>query len=308
MSRRPLSLKSAPAANRGDSKRPAPSGKAKQPQAERGSRSGKAAAPQAERSGRPERHQGGGRPARGDALSLPRMLSRLGFCSRSQAEALVVDGRVTVNGQVVTTLSRRVNPSDVLTVDGRKVTAAAPCYLLLNKPRGLVTTARDEQGRNTIYSCLQAWGERHIAPVGRLDQASEGLLLLTNDSKFAARLLDPQSHLDKTYHVQIDRIFTAEECLRCEQGQEVNGEWLVAKKMRVLRQGEKNCWLEVVLDEGKNRQIRRLLEALGVEVQRLVRIAFGPLQLGELAKGEARELTASELAALQRALSASSEA
>ena len=97
---------------------------------------------------------------------------------------------------------------------------------------------------------------------------------------------------------------TAEECLRCEQGQEINGEWLVAKKMRVLRQGEKNCWLEVVLDEGKNRQIRRLLEALGVEVQRLMRIAFGPLQLGELAKGEARELTVSELAALQHALEA----
>lgn len=305
MSRRPLSLKSAPAAKRGDNKRPAPSSKARQQQAERGNRGDTAM--QAER-GRTERHQGGGRPARGDALSLPRMLSRLGYCSRSQAEALVVAGRVAVNGQVVTTLSRRVNPSDQLAVDGRKVTAAAPCYLLLNKPRGLVTTARDEQGRNTVYSCLSAWGERHIAPVGRLDQASEGLLLLTNDSKFAARLLDPQSHLDKTYHVQIDRIFTAEECLRCEQGQEVNGEWLVAKKMRVLRQGEKNCWLEVVLDEGKNRQIRRLLEALGVEVQRLVRIAFGPLQLGELAKGEARELTASELAALQRALTANDEA
>lgn len=305
MSRRPLSLKATPTTNRSDNKRPAASGKNATAQAERGGR--KNAQPTAERAGRPERQHSGGRAARGDALSLPRMLSRLGFCSRSQAEALVVEGRVTVNGQVVTTLSRRVNPSDALTVDGRKVTAATPCYILLNKPRGLVTTARDEQGRNTIYSCLGAWDGRHIAPVGRLDQASEGLLLLTNDSKFAARLLDPNNHLDKTYHVQVDRIFTAEECLRCEQGQEINGEWLAAKKMRVLRQGEKNCWLEVVLDEGKNRQIRRLLESLGVEVQRLVRIAFGPLQLGETAKGEARELTASELAALQQALNNSSE-
>ncbi|MBQ1782942.1 MAG: rRNA pseudouridine synthase [Gammaproteobacteria bacterium] len=259
--------------------------------------------------GRPDSRQpGAGRPKTGDVVSLPRMLSRMGFCSRSEAEAMVINGRVAVNGQIVTATSRRVDPKkDKLAVDGKAVTAAAPCYLMLNKPRGLVTTARDEQGRDTIYNCLGAWAGRHLAPVGRLDQASEGLLLITNDSRLASRLLDPKSHLDKTYHVQIDRIFTAEDCARCEAGLDLEGEWLVAKSVKLLRSGEKNCWLEVVLDEGKNRQIRRLLEALGVQVQRLVRIAFGPLALGELAKGEARELTAGELASLQRALQARDE-
>lgn len=253
--------------------------------------------------GRGERQPSTGRPKSGEVVSLPRMLSRMGYCSRSEAEALVINGRVAVNGQIVTATSRRVDPNkDKLAVDGKAITAAAPCYLMLNKPRGLVTTARDEQGRDTIYNCLGAWAGRHLAPVGRLDQASEGLLLITNDSRLASRLLDPKSHLDKTYHVQIDRIFTAEDCARCEAGLDLEGEWLVAKSVKLLRSGEKNCWLEVVLDEGKNRQIRRLLEALGVQVQRLVRIAFGPLTLGELAKGEARELTAGELAALQRAL------
>lgn len=253
--------------------------------------------------GRGERQPSAGRPKSGEVVSLPRMLSRMGYCSRSEAEAMVINGRVAVNGQIVTATSRRVDPNkDKLAVDGKAVTAAAPCYLMLNKPRGLVTTARDEQGRDTIYNCLGAWAGRHLAPVGRLDQASEGLLLITNDSRLAARLLDPKSHLDKTYHVQIDRIFSAEDCARCEAGLDLDGEWLVAKSVKLLRTGEKNCWLEVVLDEGKNRQIRRLLEALGVQVQRLVRIAFGPLTLGDLAKGEARELTAGELAALQRAL------
>ena len=173
---------------------------------------------------------------------------------------------------------------------------------MLNKPRGIVTTAADEKGRDTVYSLLPGnlpW----IAPVGRLDRASEGLLLLTNDSEWAARITDPESHIEKTYHVQIDAV--AEEPLieRLKRGLEMpNGEVLKAKQVKLLRATQKRSWLEIVLDEGKNRQIRRMLDALGTPVLRLVRVAVGPLQLGELAKAEYRALRDHEKAAVDRAL------
>lgn len=175
---------------------------------------------------------------------------------------------------------------------------------MLNKPRGTVTTASDEQGRESVYAYLDAnlpW----LAPVGRLDKASEGLLLLTNDSEWAARILDPETHLDKTYHVQIASL--ADDTLLAKLIQRTSGtdgEILRAKKARILRQGEKNTWLEIVLDEGKNRQIRRMLAALGIEVLRLVRVAIGPLALGTLKKGSSRSLTSGEKKDLDKALRA----
>ena len=191
-------------------------------------------------------------------------------------------------------------------IDGQSLTAAAKVYLLVNKPRGVVTTAADEKGRDTVYSLLDAdlpW----VAPVGRLDKASEGLLLLTNDTQWAARITDPETHLDKTYHVQIGTI--ADEALirTLQTGLRASdGEVLRAKRASRLRQGERNSWVEIVLDEGKNRQIRRMLEGLGVEVLRLVRIAIGPLALGDLAKGAVRRLTPEEKGAMDRVMRKSS--
>jgi 23S rRNA pseudouridine2605 synthase len=183
---------------------------------------------------------------------------------------------------------------DRIEMDGAVIQAAEKIYLMMNKPRGLVTTADDERGRETVYSLLPknlAW----IAPVGRLDKASEGLLLFTNDSEWAARITDPEAHLDKTYHVQIDRVADTELIGTLESGVEVGGgERFRAKGVRTLRSGGKTCWLEIVLDEGKNRQIRRMLEACGVQVLRLVRVAIGELQLGSLAKGTHRMLSAEE--------------
>ncbi len=172
-------------------------------------------------------------------------------------------------------------------------------YWMLNKPRGLVTTSDDEQGRETVYSKLPG-GLPWMSPVGRLDKASEGLLLFTNDSEWAARITAPESHLDKTYHVQIAAV--ADEMLlqRLTGGVQSDGDVLAAKVARPLRSGDKNSWIEVVLDEGKNRQIRRMLEACGIEVLRLVRVAIGPVQLGSLSKGEARKLTVLEKEALGR--------
>jgi 23S rRNA pseudouridine2605 synthase len=141
-----------------------------------------------------------------------------------------------------------------------------------------------------------------LAPVGRLDKASEGLLLLTNDSEWGARIAAPETHLDKTYHVQVGTVADDQFVQLLLRGVKAQGEVLRAKKARRLRAGQKNCWLELVLDEGKNRQIRRMMEAMGVEVLRLIRVAIGPLQLGNLAKGAHRALTADEKRMLDRAL------
>ena len=166
---------------------------------------------------------------------------------------------------------------------------------MLNKPRGLVTTASDEQGRETVFACLAGRGLPHVSPVGRLDKASEGLLLFTNDTAWAARISDPASRIHKTYHAQVD--CRADEVLaqRIVKGASVDGEFLSAERAGVLRHGGKNSWLEIVLAEGRNRHIRRLLETLGVNVLRLVRVAIGPLQLGDLAKGDSRFLTPDEV-------------
>jgi 23S rRNA pseudouridine2605 synthase len=231
-------------------------------------------------------------------IGLARALSKLGYCSRSQAAELIRGGRVRLNGGLRRDPEAPVHlEKDHIKVDDRAVEARQRIYLMMNKPRGVVTTASDEKGRDTVYAVLAKADESlpWLAPVGRLDKASEGLLLLTNDSEWGARIAVPEAHLEKTYHVQIGTV--ADEKLiaalirgvRCE-----DGDRLRATQSRLLRSGEKNCWLEIVLYEGKNRQIRRMLSGLGTEVLRLVRVSIGPLQLGELAKGSFRELKKEE--------------
>jgi 23S rRNA pseudouridine2605 synthase len=184
---------------------------------------------------------------------------------------------------------------DQVLLDDRAAAPATRLVVMLNKPRGLVTTTRDEQGRDTVYRCLEGSDLPWVAPVGRLDKASEGLLLFTNDPLWAAGITNPASGPDKTYHVQINRLPQPDLLTTLTQGVAVDGEHLRAKLARVLRVGDKNAWLEIVLDEGRNRQIRRLLAALDLSVLRLVRVAVGSLQLGELAKGQWRPLTEPEI-------------
>jgi 23S rRNA pseudouridine2605 synthase len=232
-------------------------------------------------------------------VSLARALSKLGVCSRSEGEALVEAGRVRVDGVVRREPSFRVDPARAaIEVDGRRVGARRAVYLALNKPRGLVTTRHDPQGRSTVYDCLDDASLPFVAPVGRLDRASEGLLLFTNDTRWAARLLDPAAHVDKLYHVQIDRVPDDALLARLTEGVDDAGERLAAKEARVLRAGTRTAWLEITLDEGRNRHIRRLLDAFGVEVLRLVRVAIGPLSLGTLPKGGWRHLTNQEVQTL----------
>jgi len=225
-------------------------------------------------------------------------MSKMGYCSRKEAHALITAGRVQLSGVVRLDPEWRVGAGDRIEVDGKPVRAAAKVYLLLNKPRGLVTTTSDEQGRQTVFDCLAGHGLPLLGAVGRLDKASEGMLLLTNDTTWAARICDPSSHIEKTYHVQVDKILDEGLIGQMQLGATIEGEVLRAKRARVLRAGNRNSWLEIVLDEGKNREIRRLLAALGLNVLRLLRVAIGAVPLGNLGKGEFRQLSAAEVASL----------
>ena len=227
------------------------------------------------------------------------MISKLGIASRAQAARWIAEGRVSVDGRVARDAERPTDAaSERIAVDGVDVHAQRRVYLMLNKPRGVITTAADEQGRDTVYALLADAGLPWLAPVGRLDKASEGLLLLTNDSAWAARITAPDAHLDKTYHVQVDRLPDALLLDALSVGIDDRGERLALKSVRELRRGDRNAWLEIVLDEGRNRQIRRVLAAFDIGVLRLVRVAIGTLVLGELAKGAWRPLGASEVASV----------
>ncbi len=237
-------------------------------------------------------------------IGLARALSKLGYCSRSRAAEFIRAGRVRLNGALRRDPETPVQLlKDPIEVDGILVEPGRKIYLMMNKPRGLVTTASDEKGRETIYSLLRSedalpW----LAPVGRLDKASEGLLLLTNDSEWGACVTAPGTHLEKTYHAQIARVADEAVIEAMQKGVATDGERLRARQCRLVRSGEKNSWLEIVLDEGRNRQIRRMLATLDIEVLRLVRVAIGPLQLGKLEKGSYRALTFDEKFALDNAM------
>jgi 23S rRNA pseudouridine2605 synthase len=229
---------------------------------------------------------------------LARVLSKRGVASRSVAATWVLAGRVSVDGSVVRDPEFPVRLDQAgLRLDGQPLPQAPRTYLMLNKPRGIVTSAADEQGRDTVYRCLGTelpW----VGPVGRLDKASEGLLLMSNDPAWAARITDPATGPAKTYHVQVAGRPGAELLARLEAGLDVEGQRLAAASVRELRAGDRNAWLEVVLDEGRNRQIRRLLAAVDLPVLRLLRVAIGGLALGDLPKGQWRPLTDAEVDAL----------
>jgi 23S rRNA pseudouridine2605 synthase len=245
-----------------------------------------------------------------EAVPLERLLSKWRVASRTQAATLVRAGRVTVGGRTVTDPRRRVVPGrDALALDGKPLRAPAAdhagTYLLLNKPRGTVSTTRDPEGRATVMDLVAAHAVPGLAPVGRLDQASAGLLLLTDDHALAALLLDPRSHVVKAYRVKV-RGHPTEPALAslCSDSLEEDGLVLGPMQVEVESVGPRSTWLVVSLREGKNRQIRRRLEALGHEVEVLVRTRFGALVLGDLPAGAVRVLTRAEVALLRKAASA----
>jgi len=229
---------------------------------------------------------------------LARILSKRGLCSRTEAARWIAAGRVAIAGKVMLDPDHPTSLSAEIAIDGMAAGRAERIYLMLNKPRGLVTTTSDEHDRDTVYRCFDGAGLPWLAPVGRLDKASEGLLLFCNDPEWAARISEAAGGPDKTYHVQVDTIPDARLLDSLRVGIDCDGERLHAKRVSLLRTGGKNAWLEIVLDEGRNRQIRRLLAAFGIGVKRLVRVSIGSLDLGDLPKGQWRELSAAEAATL----------
>jgi len=220
------------------------------------------------------------------AVSLARALSKLGYCSRTQAATLIQAGLVKVNAQLCTNPLQRIDLKlDVLEIAGQALRPKRADLPHAQQAARTFDDPTDEHHRATIYSCLQGLDLPHLVPVGRLDKASEGLLLLTNDTQWAAHLTDPKQHVDKTYHVQIDQPPTPAFCAAITTGIWIGDMLLKVKTATILRSGSRHGWLEITLDEGKNRHIRRLLGALDLYVLRLIRVSIGPLQLGDLPKG-----------------------
>ena len=249
------------------------------------------------------------------AHGVARVISKRGFCSRSQAENLVREGRVSLRGKIVRDPDTPARENDEICVDGKPVKASEFVYFMMNKPRGYVTTASDEKGRATVMDLFREQYAKmypgktvpHISPVGRLDAASEGLLLFTNDTQWADALLNPQESRGPTssaihtkiYRVQVAGMPTAAELSQMKTGFNVPPrvfgepeEFMHAVSAKLYSAGEKNCWLEITLDEGKNREIRRMLAKLGYEVLRLVRIKFCNYELGDLKQGCIKKLDA----------------
>lgn len=230
-------------------------------------------------------------------VPLERALSKLGVASRSEAHALVLAGRVCVGGVVVRDPLLPVVPETAdIAVDGATVGAAPLQVVALHKPRGVVTTRRDPQGRATVLDLLDP-ALRSLQPVGRLDQATSGLLLLTNDTRFADWLTDPGSGVPRTYVATVRGAVTDAEAAALVAGVEDAGERLVAREAVVLKRSGRESRLRLVLCEGRNREVRRMGLAIGHEVTRLVRIAYGGIVLGDLAPGAHRDVPLSELAA-----------
>ncbi|MCB1627623.1 MAG: rRNA pseudouridine synthase [Xanthomonadales bacterium] len=245
-------------------------------------------------------------PSGSRRVGLARRLSKLGYCSRSQAEALIRAGRVSLNGAVQRDPEQPTAERDRITVDGQAIGAAQRRYLLLNKPRGLTTSTADERGRDTVYACLlpeQAWPAPAsadqalpwLAPVGRLDRASEGLLLFSNDPEWAASITD--GDIRKVYHVRIEQPADAALLEQLRVGVVDQGERLRCIDAALLRANAegRSRWLALTLDEGRNRHIRRLLLAHGLTVQRLLRVRVGRLELGDLPKGQWRWIDPGEV-------------
>jgi 23S rRNA pseudouridine2605 synthase len=234
---------------------------------------------------------------------LQKFLASAGVAARRKAEELITAGRVTVNGKVVRVLGTKVNPErDAVTVDGQAVAAHDFFYVLLNKPKGCITAVSDDRGRPTVMDYLPNVPVP-VRPVGRLDFYSEGVLLLTNDGELAAKLLAPQSHVPKTYHVKIHGELSADDVKHLRSGVRLDdGTETLPAEIDLLPAESKHTWLAITLHEGKHRQIHRMIEALGYRVDKLQRVAFATLDFHGLRVGDARELDQRELNELRDAV------
>ncbi|MCD8188241.1 MAG: rRNA pseudouridine synthase [Ruminococcus sp.] len=238
-----------------------------------------------------------------EKIRIQKMIADSGFCSRRKAEALITQGRVRLNGRSVK-LGDKCGFKDIITVDGERIAVPRKknyVYIMLNKPRGYVTTVSDELDRKCVMDLLTNVEER-VYPVGRLDRNSEGLLLFTNDGEFANNIMHPSRHISKTYHVTVRPDISDEQLVRLSEGVEIDGRKTLPASVVVKEKETGRVVLLITIREGRNRQIRKMCEAVGLEVARLRRISIGSLKLGMLKPGTYRELTSEELRVLRSAM------
>lgn len=230
-----------------------------------------------------------------ESMRLQKYLARCGVASRRHAEELIRQGRVKVNGVTVTEMGTIISPGDLVELDGKPVVPEEkPVYIMLNKPAGYVTTVSDPQGRRTVMDLVRGVKER-VYPVGRLDYDTEGLLILTNDGDFAYRSTHPSHQVNKTYIAEVEGTPSHEAIKKLRNGVMLDGRLTAPAKVEVLKQNKRSAVLRITIHEGRNRQVRRMCEAVGHPVRSLRRIAIGGLKLGNLAPGQWRYLTASDL-------------
>ncbi|MBP1534602.1 MAG: rRNA pseudouridine synthase [Ruminococcus sp.] len=239
-----------------------------------------------------------------EKIRIQKIIAESGFCSRRKAEEYISKGKVTVNGRPCTLGDKALPGKDLIVVDGIKIEVAKKrrlYYIMLHKPRGYVTTMNDELDRKCVTDLLKGLPER-VYPVGRLDKNSEGLLLLTNDGSFANDIMHPSRHVSKTYRVTVRPDISDEQLVKLASGVELDGRMTEECSVVVLDKQPGRVVLQMTIHEGRNRQIRRMCEAVGLEVARLKRTSIGPLRLGMLKPGEYRELKPDELRAIRTAI------
>ncbi len=238
-----------------------------------------------------------------EKVRLQKLIAESGMCSRRKAEELIKQGKVTVNGRAAH-IGDGATVKDIIAVDGEKLPVTKKrekYYIMLNKPRGYVTTMSDELDRRCVTELLKDFPAR-VYPVGRLDRNSEGLLLFTNDGNFSNDIMHPSRHVSKTYRVTVRPPVSEEQLARLSAGVEIDGRKTLPASVDVLVQEQGRVVLQIVIREGRNRQIRKMCEAVNLEVARLKRTAIGPLRLGMLKPGAYRELTSEELRAIRSAV------
>lgn len=239
-----------------------------------------------------------------EKIRLQKLIAESGLCSRRKAEELIINGKVKVNGHPAS-IGDSATYNDVIIVNGERIRLEKKrkkYYIMLNKPRGYVTTMSDELDRRCVTELLEGLDER-VYPIGRLDRNSEGMLLFTNDGKFANDIMHPSRHISKTYRVTVRPSISEDQLVQLTSGVEIDGKMTLPANVEVLDEQEGRVVLRMMIREGRNRQIRKMCEAVGLEVARLRRTAIGPVKLGMLKPGTWRELTAEEVKALRNAVS-----
>lgn len=239
-----------------------------------------------------------------EKVRIQKLIADSGLCSRRKAEEYIESGRVLVNGRRCSLGDKALPDKDIITVDGEKIGAVRKrrlYYIMMHKPRGYVTTMKDDRDRKCVTDLLKGLPDR-VYPVGRLDKNSEGLLLFTNDGAFANDIMHPSHHVTKTYRVTVRPDINDDQLVKLASGVEIDGKMTAECSVVVLEKQQGRVVLQMTIHEGRNRQIRKMCEAVGLEVARLKRTAIGPIKLGMLQPGEYRELKPDELRALRTAM------